>query len=136
MRPALPAALALLLSTAGCGSSDLVAPVLQGPAAEIKRYFAEGLNYWPWFMLGYTTVGIMSVSLIGWWALSRLLARMGGLPDVHKLDVWDDGLGEQTAITPPCEPPCAIAASCAASTYCTGTFVAAAASRISRTSCS
>ncbi len=28
----------------------------------------------------------MIVSLIGWWALSRLLERMRGIPDVHKLD--------------------------------------------------
>ena len=26
------------------------------------------------------------VSLIGWWALSRVLERMRGVPDVHKLD--------------------------------------------------
>jgi energy-coupling factor transporter ATP-binding protein EcfA2 len=28
----------------------------------------------------------MVVSLIGWWALSRVLNRMRGIPDVHKLD--------------------------------------------------
>ena len=28
----------------------------------------------------------MGASLIGWWALSRVLERMGGIPDVHKLD--------------------------------------------------
>ena len=28
----------------------------------------------------------MVVSLVGWWALSRLLERMRGIPDVHKLD--------------------------------------------------
>lgn len=73
---------------------------LQGIAAELKRYFVEGLNYWPWFILGYTTVAIMIVSLIGWWALSRLLERMGGLPDVHKLDVWDGGADELAQVAP------------------------------------
>ncbi|OSC38156.1 cobalt ABC transporter ATP-binding protein [Mycobacterium decipiens] len=59
---------------------------MQGAAADVKRYFAEGLQYWQWVMLGYFTIGIMIVSLIGWWALSRLLERMRGIPDVHKLD--------------------------------------------------
>ncbi|ORB93924.1 cobalt ABC transporter ATP-binding protein [Mycobacterium persicum] len=59
---------------------------LQGAAADLKRYFADGLQYWPWVLLGYFTLGIVIVSLIGWWALSRLLERMRGIPDVHKLD--------------------------------------------------
>jgi len=73
---------------------------LQGAAADLKRYFAEGLHYWPWLMLIYFGVGIMIVSLIGWWALSRLLERMRGIPDVHKLDVWDGSMGEQAPIGP------------------------------------
>ncbi|MGF2946205.1 ATP-binding cassette domain-containing protein [Mycobacterium sp. Lab-001] len=68
--------------------------------ADVKRYFAEGLHYWPWILLGYYTVGITIVSLIGWWALSRLLQRMSEIPDVHKLDVWDGGEGERAAIGP------------------------------------
>ncbi|CAM4299726.1 Energy-coupling factor transporter ATP-binding protein EcfA2 [Mycobacterium basiliense] len=59
---------------------------LHDTGEEMKRYFAEGLHYWPWVMLGYFTFGIMVVSLIGWWALSRLLERLRGVPDVHKLD--------------------------------------------------
>jgi energy-coupling factor transport system ATP-binding protein len=62
---------------------------LQGAGADLKRYFADGLPYWPWVMLGYFGLGIMIVSLIGWWALSRLLERMRGIPDVHKLDAPD-----------------------------------------------
>ncbi|VBA59775.1 putative ABC transporter ATP-binding protein [Mycobacterium attenuatum] len=67
---------------------------LQGAAADLKRYFAAGLQYWPWVLLGYFTLGIMIVSLIGWWALSRLLDRMRGIPDVHKLDA---AAGDHTA---------------------------------------
>jgi energy-coupling factor transport system ATP-binding protein len=65
---------------------------LQGAGADFKRDFADGLHYWPWWLLGYFTVAIMIVSLIGWWALSRLLERMRGIPDVHQLDspVGDD----------------------------------------------
>lgn len=69
---------------------------LQGVGVDLKRYFADGLHYWPWVMLGYFGIGIMIVSLIGWWALSRLLERMRGLPDVHKLDA-PHGSGAQDA---------------------------------------
>src|SRR5882757_7496373 len=71
---------------------------LQGAGADLKRYFAVGLHYWPWVMLGYFTLGIMIVSLIGWWALSRLLERMRGIPDVHKLD--PPAAGEDGPIAP------------------------------------
>jgi energy-coupling factor transport system ATP-binding protein len=62
---------------------------MQGPAAELIRYFTWTLRYWQWWMLVYYGLGVMVVSLIGWWALSRLLERMRGLPDVHKLEAWD-----------------------------------------------
>lgn len=61
-----------------------------GAAVGLKQVFADAVQYWPWLMLGYFGVGIMIASLIGWWALSRLLARMRGIPDVHKLDVPAD----------------------------------------------
>jgi energy-coupling factor transport system ATP-binding protein len=52
----------------------------------LKHFFAQALHYWPWLLLGHAVIGIMGVSLIGWWALSRVLQRMRGIPDVHKLD--------------------------------------------------
>ncbi|MGB6209892.1 ATP-binding cassette domain-containing protein [Mycobacterium sp.] len=55
-------------------------------ALDLKHFFAEALHYWPWLVLGQSVLGIMGVSLIGWWALSRVLERMRGIPDVHKLD--------------------------------------------------
>jgi energy-coupling factor transporter ATP-binding protein EcfA2 len=61
-------------------------PHLQAPARELKRLFAEALNYWPWLVLGYAAVAITVASVIGWWALSRVLQRLRGVPDVHKLD--------------------------------------------------
>jgi energy-coupling factor transporter ATP-binding protein EcfA2 len=73
---------------------------LQGPATELQRIFAKALGYWPWFMLVYSTVAIMIVSLIGWWALSRLLERMGGLPDVRKLDAWEGNNGDHVPVGP------------------------------------
>jgi energy-coupling factor transport system ATP-binding protein len=55
-------------------------------AADLKYFFAEALHYWPWLALGNSVIAITVVSLIGWWALSRVLERMRGIPDVHKLD--------------------------------------------------
>lgn len=72
---------------------------LEGAGADLKRDFAAALHYWPWWLLGYFTIGIMIVSLIGWWALSRLLERMRGIPDVHKLDA-PDAAGQTDAIGP------------------------------------
>jgi energy-coupling factor transport system ATP-binding protein len=54
--------------------------------ADVKRCFEFGQHYWTWLMFGYVTYGIVFSSLIGWMALSRLLDRMGNVPDVHKLD--------------------------------------------------
>jgi energy-coupling factor transporter ATP-binding protein EcfA2 len=61
-------------------------PHLRAPVQELKRLFAEALNYWPWLVLGYAAVAITVASVIGWWALSRVLQRLCGVPDVHKLD--------------------------------------------------
>jgi energy-coupling factor transport system ATP-binding protein len=59
---------------------------LQTAADRLKWVFAEALHYWPWLILGHSVIAITVVSLIGWWALSRVLERMRGIPDVHKLD--------------------------------------------------
>ena len=59
---------------------------MQAAAALLKRYFAVGLHSWPWVVLASSVVQVLVVSLIGWWALSRVLERMRGIPDVHKLD--------------------------------------------------
>jgi energy-coupling factor transport system ATP-binding protein len=60
------------------------------PAGHVRRVLGLVLQYWPWLMLGYGVVSIVIVSLIGWWALSRVLERMRGIPDVHKLDALPD----------------------------------------------
>jgi energy-coupling factor transporter ATP-binding protein EcfA2 len=73
---------------------------MQGPAADLKRFFADALHYWQWVLLVNYGIGIMIASLIGWWALSRLLERMRRIPDVHKLDVWDGSQGEEGAVGP------------------------------------
>ncbi|MEE6140092.1 ATP-binding cassette domain-containing protein [Mycobacterium sp. 050128] len=62
---------------------------LPNVAETMKRYVAEGLQYWPWLVLPYLVFVVVIVTLIGWSALSRLLERMGDIPDVHKLDPPD-----------------------------------------------
>ncbi|WP_231994072.1 DUF2232 domain-containing protein [Mycobacterium sp. 852002-50816_SCH5313054-b] len=73
---------------------------MQGTADDLKRYFGVAVHYWQVLVLIYYGVGIMFVSLIGWWALSRLLERMRGIPDVHKLDAWEGSNSEQGAVDP------------------------------------
>jgi energy-coupling factor transport system ATP-binding protein len=60
-------------------------------ADRLKWFLAEALHYWPWLLLAHGIVSVMVVSLIGWWALSRVLERMRGIPDVHKLDAPVEG---------------------------------------------
>ncbi len=61
-------------------------PALQQTSKDLKDFFQVALSYWPWLILGYGTFAIMFVTLVGWWALSRVLQRLRGIPDVHKLD--------------------------------------------------
>jgi energy-coupling factor transport system ATP-binding protein len=62
------------------------APQLREAAHQFKGLFAEALHYWQWLVLGYAVFVIVGASLVGWWALSRVLDRLRGIPDVHKLD--------------------------------------------------
>lgn len=59
---------------------------LERAGDDLKRLMSAALHFWPWLMSGYSVAGVTVVSLIGWWALSRVLERMHGVPDVHKLD--------------------------------------------------
>lgn len=62
-------------------------PGMEDIAARVTELFATALRYWPLLIGSYGVLTIVTVSLIGWWAMSRVLARLGGVPDVHKLDV-------------------------------------------------
>ncbi|WP_082978808.1 ATP-binding cassette domain-containing protein [Mycobacterium sp. 1081908.1] len=73
---------------------------MHGVGVDLKRYFALGVQHWQLLVLIYYVIGILIVSLIGWWALSRLLDRMRGIPDVHQLDAPDGSEAEQGAVGP------------------------------------
>ncbi|BBY25619.1 putative ABC transporter ATP-binding protein [Mycobacterium stomatepiae] len=66
----------------------------------LQHWVAEGLRYWPWLVLPYLVFVVVLVTLIGWSVLSRLLERMGDIPDVHKLDPPDVDVPEDAGIGP------------------------------------
>jgi energy-coupling factor transporter ATP-binding protein EcfA2 len=62
-------------------------PGFEPAAQNLKSFFATAVTYWQWLILGYAIFAVMIVSLIGWWVLSRVLERLRGVPDVHKLEL-------------------------------------------------
>lgn len=61
--------------------------LLRTPARELKSIFTMALGNWPVLIGVSSVVGVCIATLIGWWALSSVLKRLAGIPDVHKLDV-------------------------------------------------
>jgi energy-coupling factor transport system ATP-binding protein len=64
-------------------------PLRQG-AQDARAVFGTALQYWPVLIMAYSVFTMMVVSLVGWWALSRVLERLRGIPDVHKLETPDE----------------------------------------------
>jgi len=71
---------------------------MERAAQQLRDGFGTVLTYWPVLIIGSSILSIGSVTLIGWWALSRVLARLSGVPDVHKLD--SDGSAEPVGPVP------------------------------------
>jgi len=65
-------------------------PDMQGAADQLKRDFATALAHWPYLFFASSVLSITMVTLIGWWALSRVIERLLGIPDVHKLESSPD----------------------------------------------
>lgn len=72
-------------------------PEMEGFAGQLKRDFAAALELWPVLFFGAGVLSITFVSLVGWWALSRVMERLAGIPDVHKLE---SPAGDAAAIGP------------------------------------
>lgn len=70
------------------GIANIVAAVPGGERAaeDLRTGFATFLHYWPVPVMLSMILHIVLVTLLGWWALSRVLKRLFGIPDVHKLD--------------------------------------------------
>ncbi len=65
-------------------------PYMQPFAERLKDTFARLLSYWPWLIGGLSVLFILIVTLIGWWALSRVLRRLWSVSDLQKLDTPAD----------------------------------------------
>ncbi len=65
-------------------------PSLEPVAERLKTDFAAMLDYWPVLIVASSVFSITLVTMVGWWALSRVLSRLLGVPDVHKLDAVDE----------------------------------------------
>lgn len=62
----------------------------QGVTAEqLRADFAAVVPYWPVILMVFAIINTIFVTLLGWWALSRVLTRLLGIPDVHKLDATE-----------------------------------------------
>jgi energy-coupling factor transporter ATP-binding protein EcfA2 len=61
-------------------------PNMQPAAERLKHDFATALHYWPYLFFASSVMSIVMVTFIGWWALSRVMTRLLGIPDVHKLE--------------------------------------------------
>ena len=61
-------------------------PLLRESAEQTREITGTILRNWPVLIMVNSIFSIMLVSLVGWWALSRVLERLRGIPDVHKLE--------------------------------------------------
>ncbi len=62
--------------------------VFRQSAEQTRAMFNTAIHYWPVLIMAYSIFTIVLVSLVGWWALGRVLERLRGIPDVHKLEPW------------------------------------------------
>lgn len=60
--------------------------VFRESVTQTRAIFMTAIHYWPVLILFYSIVSIMVVSLVGWWVMGRVLDRLRGIPDVHKLE--------------------------------------------------
>lgn len=67
-----------------------VVPALGPLAKGLRDIVATLTQYWPVLVIATSITVITFIAMIGWWALSRVLVRLRGVPDVHKLDFADD----------------------------------------------
>jgi energy-coupling factor transporter ATP-binding protein EcfA2 len=62
------------------------APFAQGT----RDVLATLTQHWPVFITALTITASTFVTMVGWWALSRMFERLGGVPDVHQLECNPD----------------------------------------------
>ena len=67
---------------------------------QTRALFNTAIAHWPVLIMAYSIFTIVVVSLVGWWALGRVLNRLRGIPDVHKLDASSESGAESAAVAP------------------------------------
>lgn len=83
--------LADTLRGTGMPQLDQLADQLHLSADMVRDLTATALRYWPLLVGGYAILAIMGVSAVGFWALSKVLEWLRGVPDVHKLETPPPG---------------------------------------------
>ncbi|WP_418005880.1 ATP-binding cassette domain-containing protein [Mycobacterium sp. PDNC021] len=61
-------------------------PALRGLGDGLAHLTLAGFSVWPLLLTGWLAGIVTIVSIIGWWIMSGVLRRLGGIPDVHKFD--------------------------------------------------
>ncbi|WP_328352194.1 ATP-binding cassette domain-containing protein [Streptomyces sp. NBC_00445] len=68
-----------------------VVPALESVGDWVRDAAATLIDYWPIFVISTAMVIMTIINMVAWWAVSRVFARLGSVPDVHQLDfVHDD----------------------------------------------
>lgn len=67
---------------------------------QTRTLFTTAIQHWPVLIMVYSIFTILVVSLVGWWALGRVLERLRGIPDVHKLDASSQSGIESDPVAP------------------------------------
>lgn len=67
-----------------------VVPDLAPLANGLRDIVATLTRFWPVPVIATSIAVITFVAMVGWWALSRVLVRLRGVPDVHKLEFAPD----------------------------------------------
>jgi energy-coupling factor transporter ATP-binding protein EcfA2 len=74
--------------------------VFRESAEQTRAMFNTAIQHWPVLIMAYSIFTIVVVSLVGWWALGRVLNRLRGIPDVHKLDASSQSGVETGPVAP------------------------------------
>jgi energy-coupling factor transporter ATP-binding protein EcfA2 len=86
--------------TDGIANLISVVPII----APIGRWMSDAvallMQQWPVFIITTSIAAITLVNMVGWWALSRMLTRLGGVPDVHQLDPGPDVAADDRPVEP------------------------------------
>ena len=81
----------LIFSALNATTNGLVAalhavPALRDLGDGLAHLTSAGFRAWPLLLTGWMAAVVTLVSVIGWWIMSGVLRRLGGIPDVHNLD--------------------------------------------------